>query len=661
MWPMFQTIRNKLLFWFLVLVSSNLIIIGLTTHYLDSRHKISKSINQVEAAYVTLLKDVTTQQNFFGYETKNEFFFSTGISDLLIRHKILSDSVSQIIAFALNPNKTDLLDIEKDLLPFKSQIASIDSIFLQLVELIKIRGYKDFNLEGKMRHHAHWLENNNKIINIESILNLRRHEKDYIIRNELIYVDKFNELVSDLKNKSFRSSQRDSIIFHLNYYQESFNAIVKLDQKIGIKGNTGLKRRLDSKLESLESSFNALLIKAIAKERDLLQELNLYYISLAAVLVLLSVVLSYVLSKKITQPLIVLTNYITRFVDSSFTNEESNLVVQSQDEIGKLTQNFTVMKEEVINSLKFFKQRVDERTLELALANQKLIKLNEANGRFVPKEFLQFLSKESIEDVMLGDQVEHEMTVMFTDIRSFTKISETLSPQENFDFINGYLKEIVPVIRRHNGFIDKYIGDSVMALFPGSPDAAILAALEFEKAVEEFNKYLAQNGREKIITGSGIHTGRLILGTIGHDHRLETTVISDAVNIASRLEGLTRHYNTTIIASEQTILKLDHPENFNFRFLETVRVKGKSKSLGIYEILNPAENKVRVVYQQEFEQALQLMKEKRLEESRNIFAELALRNPEDGALQVLLFRCDEYLKSGLPEDWDGVKEMVSKA
>jgi class 3 adenylate cyclase len=235
-----------------------------------------------------------------------------------------------------------------------------------------------------------------------------------------------------------------------------------------------------------------------------------------------------------------------------------------------------------------------------------------------------------------------------------------LTPQENFDFINGYLKEVVPVIQKHNGFIDKYIGDSVMALFPGSPDAALFAALEFEKAVEEFNTYLHSQGRETICTGSGIHTGKLILGTIGHDHRLETTVISDAVNIASRLEGLTRHYNTKIIASEQTISKLKQPENFNFRYLEAVRVKGKSKSVDIYEILSPSEKIVRLVYQQEFDTALKLMKEKKLMEARNIFAELALEHPEDGALQVLLYRCDEYLKTDLPASWDAVRTMVSK-
>lgn len=656
---MFQTFRRKLLFWFLILISSNLIILFLASRYVREREVISKSIGLIESAYALTLKDANSQQSFFSYETKNESFFRTGKSDILKAHQTLSDSVINILNWGiLSHNKLSDLNLNENLRLLKKETSSIDSIFLELVKLIKIRGYKDFNLEGTMRRRAHWLESNG--LDIGSILNLRRHEKDYIIRNDTAYVNKFNSLVTVLRKSASKSGQKDSLRYNLTAYQDSFNAMVSLDQVIGIKSNTGLKMKLDEELNALERSFHEVVVKANIGANSLLARLTWIYITVAAVLVLISVSISYILSKKITQPLIELTAYITRFVESNFTAEDTTLTIRSHDEIGKLTRNFTIMRDEVINRLKFFKQKVDERTAELAQANVRLIKLNEANGRFVPKEFLQFLSKESIEEVMLGDQVEHEMTVMFTDIQSFTKISESLNPQENFDFINGYLKEIVPVITKHNGFIDKYIGDSIMALFPGSPDAALLAALEFEKAVEIFNNYLTQQGRDKIRIGCGIHTGHLILGTIGHDHRLETTVISDAVNIASRLEGLTRHYNTRIIASEQTIGKLEHPENFNFRYLETVRVKGKSKSIDIYEILSPLENTIKVIYQKEFAGALQLMKEKKLQEARNIFAELASRHPEDGALQVLLYRCDEYLKDDLPEGWNAVKTMGSK-
>src|SRR5919199_1818200 len=119
----------------------------------------------------------------------------------------------------------------------------------------------------------------------------------------------------------------------------------------------------------------------------------------------------------------------------------------------------------------------------------RLAKINEAYGRFVPHEFLQFLERESIIDVQLGDQVQKEMTVLFADIRSFTTLSEKMSPKENFNFINAYLSRVSPVIRKYHGFIDKYIGDAVMALFPQSADDAIQAAIEMQKQVSLYNVY----------------------------------------------------------------------------------------------------------------------------------------------------------------------------
>ena len=104
--------------------------------------------------------------------------------------------------------------------------------------------------------------------------------------------------------------------------------------------------------------------------------------------------------------------------------------------------------------------------------------MNEANARFVPRQFLEYLGKESIADIQLGDQVQKEMAVLFTDIRDFTSISEQMTPKENFNFLNNYLGYMEPVIRNNNGFVDKYIGDSIMALFPDNTEDAINAAIE---------------------------------------------------------------------------------------------------------------------------------------------------------------------------------------
>jgi class 3 adenylate cyclase len=205
----------------------------------------------------------------------------------------------------------------------------------------------------------------------------------------------------------------------------------------------------------------------------------------------------------------------------------------------------------------------------------------ESFSRFVPHEFLTFLGKTNIEDIRLGDQVHREMTILFSDIRSYTSLSEKMTPQQNIDFLNSYLMSVSPVIRKNGGFIDKYIGDAIMALFPGDPDDALEAAKGIHRQLEEFNAIRKLGGEEPIAVGVGIHTGNLMLGTIGEANRLDTTVISDAVNTASRLESLTKEHGVRVIISRETRerLKKDYP----LREIGSVRVKGKNEPVVIYE------------------------------------------------------------------------------
>lgn len=217
-------------------------------------------------------------------------------------------------------------------------------------------------------------------------------------------------------------------------------------------------------------------------------------------------------------------------------------------------------------------------------AHLNLLELNSSFQRFVPKEFLQQLGRDSIMNVDLGDQVEGEMTVLFADIRQFTKMSENLTPQQNFEFINGFLREMTPIIRSCSGFIDKFVGDAIMALFPICPDDAIKAAQLMVKAalnmkVPEAIQYLAP-----IKIGIGMHTGRVMLGTIGDKYRMDVTVISDAVNLASRLEAVTKDFDCLITMSAETLQKCRYPERIDSSKLGSIRVKGKEREVTVYRV-----------------------------------------------------------------------------
>jgi class 3 adenylate cyclase len=217
-----------------------------------------------------------------------------------------------------------------------------------------------------------------------------------------------------------------------------------------------------------------------------------------------------------------------------------------------------------------------------------LKRINESLERFIPREFLGFLGKDNILEVELGNWSECEMAIFFLDIRNFTALSENMSPQDNFRFLNSFLSIFGPIVRAHGGFIDKYPGDGIMALFPNGPDGALYSALEMRERLTDYNQGRIKSGYTPIRFGIGIHAGPLMLGTIGENNRMDSTVISDAVNTASRLEGLTKKFSKDILVSGQTLKRLARPNDFATRYLGEEMVKGKTKAVQVFELVGRA-------------------------------------------------------------------------
>ena len=293
----------------------------------------------------------------------------------------------------------------------------------------------------------------------------------------------------------------------------------------------------------------------------------------------------------------------------------------------------------------------------------QLSRINMALSQFVPMEFLHLLDKDSIIDVRLGDCMQKQMTVLFADIRSFTTLSESMSPKENFDFINAYLGHVSPVIRKHHGFIDKYIGDAIMALFPGKVDDAVQASIEIHQELVKFNQERAENKLLPIKIGIGLHSGTLMLGTIGEEKRMEGTVISDAVNLASRLEGLTKIYGANILLSEEILMALTEPAAYHFRFLGKVRVKGKQAPVHVFEIIDPESDEIRkkkIALKSKFSQAIDAYYQKQFKPALKQFQALLIELPEDTVAHFYSERCEYYLEQGIPDDWDGIEVLTQK-
>ena len=183
---------------------------------------------------------------------------------------------------------------------------------------------------------------------------------------------------------------------------------------------------------------------------------------------------------------------------------------------------------------------------------EAMLKIHEVTKKFVPNEFISMLGKEKLIDVRLGDLVEKVVTVLFTDIREFTSLSEKMTPEENFRFVSSFNSQLGPIIRSNNGFINQYLGDSIMAIFPDSPEDALLAAIGMQQAITELNNQRISKGRLPIKAGIGMHTGPLIMGITGDEQRLDAATISDTVNTAARIESLTKHYEASLLLSQET-------------------------------------------------------------------------------------------------------------
>jgi len=324
---------------------------------------------------------------------------------------------------------------------------------------------------------------------------------------------------------------------------------------------------------------------------------------------------------------------------------DSFSIVRTNDEIGTLAEGFNDMS----NRLQSYFRSLSD--------------INAANARFVPRQFLEFLGKESITDIRLGDQVQKEMTILFSDIRDFTTISEKMTPKENFDYLNSYLGYMEPVIRMNNGFIDKFIGDSIMALFPDNSEDAINSAIEMRIKLTEFNEIMEQFGKPPINSGIGIHTGMLMLGIIGGEGRMDGTVISDAVNLTSRIEGLTKIYGCSVVITEDTLININDPSHYHFRFLDVVKVKGKKEAVYIFEIIDGEPESVKTLKIQTkdiYNKAIQHYKKREFKEAVAIFRNINAINPHDKVIKLYMERCDRFIHSGVPEHWDGVESFDYK-
>ena len=373
------------------------------------------------------------------------------------------------------------------------------------------------------------------------------------------------------------------------------------------------------------------LIAIVVPESDFMGEIysnTKRTILLCIVALVMAIAIGTIAASWVTTPLLKLNVAAKEIADGKLDN---TVDFERTDEVGQLAASFNHMAQQ----LQEFFGALEKANIEIAIVNK-------AYERFVPDQLLGFLEKESIVDVELGDRVEREMTVLFSDIRDFTTISEQMKPAENFAFINEYLGFMESQMQKHGGFIDKYIGDAIMALFPSSADDAVKGSIAMLEELKTYNSYRQEKNLCPLRIGIGLHTGKLILGTVGGSARMDGTAIGDAVNLSSRVEGLTKTYGVSLLITHQTLARLNRPFEYDLRFIEQVKAKGKAQAVGLFEVFSadpPELRDAKIATKEKFEKAVMFYHSGSVPEAARLFQECLSYNEGDRAAQIYLDRC----------------------
>jgi len=365
----------------------------------------------------------------------------------------------------------------------------------------------------------------------------------------------------------------------------------------------------------------------------------------------------------------------------------SRLLLAKVENILQLSQ----MRAQAISSQ--FNQQVKEQSKrQIAAAWEANEYLSEKFQLFVPEQLLGRIAPQGIESIQLGNVTEEELTVLFCDIRGFTAIAESQQARETFEWLNAFFTQMNDCITSHGGFIDKYLGDAIMAVFdkPNSHAMdAIEAAVAMQETLQEFNASRHQYNLESPVNiGTGINTGIGMIGTLGSDRRMDSTVIGDVVNTASRLENLTKIYGCQIIVSENAIvhareflngispnsnskeslllkcdLEVDTQEtiistsagtaadsdlpsnNYYYRWIDRVTPRGKQQAIEIYEIWSAScpDSEAKQLTQGLFDKGIQGWQSERFVAALGYFQQLIEQNPADTVVRFYINRCQEKL------------------
>jgi class 3 adenylate cyclase/HAMP domain-containing protein len=391
-------------------------------------------------------------------------------------------------------------------------------------------------------------------------------------------------------------------------------------------------------------------------------------VTLGAALLLTSILLIMVTSH-LTKPLSRIVKTMNDIIHSA--DLSSRVEVEYQDETGNLAYTFNRM----ISELDGAYGQIKRYAFDAVLAGKKEERIRQIFQKYVPKDVIERFSA-SPEKMLVGEN--RKLSILFSDIRSFTTISEGMAPAELVSSLNRYFSGQVDIIYNRKGVVDKYIGDAIMAIW-GAPEKheddalqSVLAGLDMIEALSVFNANQRKLNKPEFHIGVGINFGEVTVGNIGSERKMDYTVIGDSVNLASRMEGLTKTYRAELLITEYVYAEVQkNLQNIKtqaqgtpvpklyFRLLDTVTVKGKTRGVKIYTVkraLSQTEAAAWPIHSQ----GMDLYYRRSFREAADKFREVYRILAKDAAAESLYRRCADYLNNPPPEGWDGVEVMKTK-
>jgi class 3 adenylate cyclase/CHASE3 domain sensor protein len=547
---------------------------------------------------------------------------------------------------------------------------NVQSRLLSALMLISLLGVAtaSWNIYNVIQidQHVHDLQDSvDELWNVEeaqvAVLEQEITAKDYLLTGDAYYLNRHSEYSSIME-----TLLRDSLMFardssttanltalkgEISQYEELYTALIapykpgSVERLITIVGsiNTELQRVHDSAETLLHEQMVGIAsqvaaVNGLVQVSILIGIFSLGIFSIAAMLAAST-------TGEVAEPMLHLTNAVVSFENGTYRRVMLEDLMQRRDEIGRLAKAFDAMADSIAES------------------NRSREQLLQAASRFVPYEYLSFLQRDNITEIKLGDHVSAEMAVMFSDVRGFTTMSEGMTPQQNFDFINMYLNRVSPSIRENDGFIVKFLGDGMMAIFPYGVDNAIYSAITKMKEVNKINAERIEAGQPAIDLGIGIHTGHMMVGMIGDEKRMQGDAFSDNVNLTSRVEGLNKFYGTSLIITEEARMRMSAPQEHHMRYMGRVQVKGREQPIALYEIFDGDPQSLReakISTQDDFARGVEAYRAGQFAEAVSIFEKIKQATPADRAAHLYAQRSREMQAQGTPAQWNGVEVMTSK-